>query len=722
MKIRYKLLILLLCVSLSPILVMRFMAQSAMFSLSEELSGQVADYLVAQAKAQLLQVVEMHVELLGRERRAVNAALELQADAVRKRLTSPVPDGASPETARIALPGRGVGADMELGGNENNQTPPAGERGPLAAASRKQAYIIPQGGDRTAFDDDIARLEPLADDFAHIRKMLNDAPIRQLAVLPNRLTAFFPGQDRIPAHADLTRARWRRLAAKLKGPSWSPPFINPFTRSPVLCAAMPVFGENDRLLAVTAMFLPLGRMLGMETLMRHVSPDTKAFLVNVSDLDGEKRLRVAARRRDGGQRRTWNMPEAKEWLQSGSTEQLRAVLEDVENRRAAVRRLEFEGRDALWAYAPAKGPGSLMVIAPVADVLAASRAAESYVKESIADQFYTTGAIGFVVVCLTVILSIFGSRSVTRPITRLAKASRKLAGGDFSTRVEVKGKDEISELGRLFNTVVPQLKDSMRMRESLELAMEVQRSLLPAAPPAMDGLDIAAVSIYCDETGGDYYDFFTLEGDKAGRLGVAVGDVTGHGVGAALLMTTARALLRPRVKKPGDPAVIAADVNNSLTDDTYGTGRFMTLYYAEIDPVERSIAWVRAGHDPAMLLEPDTGAFAELGGKGVTLGVIEGAAYEGQTLAGIKPGGVLFIGSDGIWEARNTDNEMFGKKRLRQTIRQNADKPAADIMNAVTAALDDFCAGRPLEDDVTLVVVKFQEAPAAHASGGLRTS
>jgi sigma-B regulation protein RsbU (phosphoserine phosphatase) len=296
---------------------------------------------------------------------------------------------------------------------------------------------------------------------------------------------------------------------------------------------------------------------------------------------------------------------------------------------------------------------------------------------------------------------------VTRSAADLARAARRLAQGDFSARAHPRGRDELAELGGIFNDMAPQLADRVRMRESLELAMEVQHRLLPKSPPRLPGLDMAAISIYCDETGGDYYDFFEFADRKAGRVGLVVGDVTGHGVGAALLMATARALLRPRTEEGGTPGEIVAGVNRDLTLDTMGTGRFMTLFYLEIDPSARRLAWARAGHDPALLHDPRAGTFRELDGRGIPLGIVEDAAYEDKDMGGVPDGAVLVIGSDGIWETRNPAGEMFGKDRLRQVVREKSAAGAAAVLEAVVQALDDFRGGGPQEDDVTLVVAAF---------------
>jgi hypothetical protein len=160
-----------------------------------------------------------------------------------------------------------------------------------------------------------------------------------------------------------------------------------------------------------------------------------------------------------------------------------------------------------------------------------------------------------------------------------------------------------------------------RLRHSLELAREVQQKLLPRQNPVIAGLDIAGRSIYCDETGGDYYDFIPLEQDGKQKLAVVVGDVSGHGISSALIMATVRASLRQRLSLPGSISRIIGDVNRQLAGDVEDSGQFVTLFFLTLDPVERSLKWVRAGHDPAIFYDPAAARIEELAGDGLVLGV-----------------------------------------------------------------------------------------------------
>ena len=248
--------------------------------------------------------------------------------------------------------------------------------------------------------------------------------------------------------------------------------------------------------------------------------------------------------------------------------------------------------------------------------------------------------------------------------------------------------------------------DLTDQKQALALAAEVQKSLLPQGGIHLPGLDVAGKNVSCEEIGGDYFDFLEQKDYPAAPFSIVVGDIAGHGVDAALLMTTARAFLRMRASQSGNIADIVTEMNRHLTLDVLDTGRFMTLFYLAIDPRNERMQWVRAGHDPAILYDPSRNSFEELAGTGIALGLNEEFRYEENQKAGLSDGQIIALGTDGIWEACNEEGKMFGKKRFRDVIRGNAKENATHILSAVYDELGSFTRGRTSEDDITLVVAK----------------
>ncbi len=251
--------------------------------------------------------------------------------------------------------------------------------------------------------------------------------------------------------------------------------------------------------------------------------------------------------------------------------------------------------------------------------------------------------------------------------------------------------------------------DMTEHKKALALAGEVQKSLLPQSKPDVQGLDVAGRNVSCDEIGGDYFDFLWRRENPDGPFSVVVGDITGHGVDSALLMTSARAFLRMRASQPGTMSEVVTAMNRHLTQDVLETGRFMTLFYLTVDPQKDRIDWVRAGHDPAILYDPQQDAFVELKGTGVALGVNDAFKYAENRHDGLANGQVIAIGTDGIWEAFNKKGAMFGKKRFKDTIRQNAAAGADEILNSVYKQINQFTEGQKTEDDITLVIIKINK-------------
>jgi len=348
-------------------------------------------------------------------------------------------------------------------------------------------------------------------------------------------------------------------------------------------------------------------------------------------------------------------------------------------------------------YRLMEAPWTLVVFSPGKEVLA------PIIRFRI---HYIATGLSILLLVLLLIRMVMG-RTVSS-IKQVSTAAEKIAQGRYGPPLPVKTEDEVGQLTRSFNSMVLQLEEGVRLKEALDLAMEIQQSFLPQKSPVVNGLDIAGTAIYCDETGGDYYDFLHLFELGDGRIAVAVGDVVGHGIGAALLMTTVRAFLRGRVTHSGSAAEMITDVNRLMCIDTEHTGDFMTLFFLLLDTNEREIQWVRAGHDPAIVYDPVSGSFEELKGSGMALGVDDNAQFQDNSSAGWSCGQVVVIGTDGIWETVNPQGEMYGKDRLREVIKSNSQLSAEQIMQAIISDLTEFRQNAPQNDDVTLVVVKTQ--------------
>ncbi|MEM1331707.1 MAG: SpoIIE family protein phosphatase [Planctomycetota bacterium] len=337
----------------------------------------------------------------------------------------------------------------------------------------------------------------------------------------------------------------------------------------------------------------------------------------------------------------------------------------------------------------------LYIALPEADLLAS-------VKRTRERLLLAGGGVILVVASLSIALS----SGITRRMRSVNSHVRAVSEGDFESRLDESGPKEWRILAGDLNQMAEDLETYLETQKGLEVAMEVQQALLPESVPEPEGLEVAGHSKYCDETGGDYYDFLELSQSGATGQLVAVGDVMGHGVAAALLMATARAALRAHAPTSGSLGRLMTRVNDVLAADARH-GRFMTLSILVFEPSDRSVRWSSAGHDPAIVVDPETGEVAELEGGDMPLGITEGVDYEEYTETKLPQGALVLVGTDGVWEMANDDGEMYGKDRLLGILREMRKEPVQRIIDAIDRDLVAFRSGAPVKDDVTFVVVRF---------------
>jgi sigma-B regulation protein RsbU (phosphoserine phosphatase) len=307
---------------------------------------------------------------------------------------------------------------------------------------------------------------------------------------------------------------------------------------------------------------------------------------------------------------------------------------------------------------------------------------------------------------LAVILAMILARRVSGPVMKLAAYMHHVGEGDLTLQADFGGAREFRQLSAALNRMIADLRDRLRLRHSLGVAMQVQQNLLPSEPPKITGLDIAGFSAYSDETGGDYFDYLLLRRSDRQALLVAIGDVTGHGIGSALSMAGARAILRSHATETGDLGELLGRMNRQLIQDLR-PGVFMTMELFLIIPGGETMFSASAGHDPAIIFDPQTGEFSETSSGDIPLGIEGEVAYGELTYKPVRPGQVIVMATDGVWEADAENGEMFGKDRLREAIRATAGKTADEISAAINQALTDFRGSAKQRDDVTFVVVKI---------------
>lgn len=351
-------------------------------------------------------------------------------------------------------------------------------------------------------------------------------------------------------------------------------------------------------------------------------------------------------------------------------------------------------KDVCVFYQLDQAPWTLVVVAPGEKVL------QPLINFR---QIYLTITFGAALIILLIIY-ILTSR-INRDINQVSDAAAELAQGHFGAPLPVRSRDEIGVLNHNFNEMTEQLKEGVQLQQAMQIAHEVQQTLLPDTGYHENGIEIAGTSQYSDETGGDYFDILQFNNDSK-ELAVAVADVVGHGIGAALLMATTRALLRSRLSQTGDVAQITSDVNNLLCKDTMKANNFVTLFLLLIDTDKQTFSWVRAGHEPAIVYTPSNKNFGSLMGQGIALGISDDFYYQQECISFFDEEQIILIGSDGVWDAENKTGEQFGKERIHRLLEETAHFSAQEIVKHIIQAINAFQGDNKQIDDITLVIIK----------------
>ncbi len=242
--------------------------------------------------------------------------------------------------------------------------------------------------------------------------------------------------------------------------------------------------------------------------------------------------------------------------------------------------------------------------------------------------------------------------------------------------------------------------EKQQMQQALDIARRIQQKFLPQTPPLLEGFDIAGTNISCDETGGDYYDYIQTGPEE---VAIVLGDVSGHGIGSALLMATARASLRSLVTHISRPADMLFHLNNRLAEDME-EGRFMTFFYGILNAKQKTLRYANAGHPYPICYRPSKEEWYTLESTGIPLGIFSQWHFEEGTPFSLQAEDVLLFLTDGVTEAQDAAGEMLGEQWLRDTLRQCYQQSASDILAHILSSLKQRIVHQ--KDDITLVVIK----------------
>jgi serine phosphatase RsbU (regulator of sigma subunit) len=326
-----------------------------------------------------------------------------------------------------------------------------------------------------------------------------------------------------------------------------------------------------------------------------------------------------------------------------------------------------------------------------------------------------------VATALALLAAWFGGGFILRQVDILVAATRRLGAGDLGARAPViDDRSELADLTRTFNDMSGALAARERelraaeaakraaevemavTRAHMQIAEQIQQSLLPQGPLAMAGMQVAGRCKSAESVGGDYFGFFPR---KRGGIDSFVGDVSGHGVGAALLMAEARiTFLTERLAEPG-AARMLGKLNEVLHDDLDHAGHFITACCATFDAATRELKYANGGHPPALLLRAGEKTCTTLEAEGVLLGLQKDVKF-GEVTVKLTAGDIVVLYTDGVTETRDAAGAEFGRARLEAGVVAHRSVDAEAAIDALFADLDRFAGATPRDDDVTIVVMK----------------
>lgn len=328
---------------------------------------------------------------------------------------------------------------------------------------------------------------------------------------------------------------------------------------------------------------------------------------------------------------------------------------------------------------------------------------------------------------------LLAGRQISRPIARLTEELGAFADEDFTgdkesvaemRRLSLSGRSETAEMARTFLDMRRRLRqriteltrvtsEKQQIESQLAIARQIQRGLLPSQPPVAPGFDIAGWSEAADEAGGDFYDWMTT---PDGQVIVSIADVTGHGIGPAIMAAVCRAYARATLTEDGSLEHLVSNLNELLHEDT-PDGQFVTFFVGVLDPLKRRMRGLSAGHGPVMVYRAATGKTETLHTHAAPLGIMEHLSPEPVTQIVFEAGDVLLLISDGFFEWAGRDGQQFGTRRLAESLMRAAGRDSVGIIDSIRADVAAHTAGTVQPDDMTAVVIKCVAAGTAGARG-----
>ena len=526
-------------------------------------------------------------------------------------------------------------------------------------------------------------------------------------------------------HLDPVERSWYRKAADSGKLAWSQVFEDSFGRGFAVACGKPVYGPDGTLRAVVSIGSTLDD-IGTSATELTIGETGYALVVDRSgQIIMSRNLTVDDEGHVVGARN----------LMNEGNESVRDIMRGIASGRSGVSMVEMDGKSLYLAYEPMESiPWGVITVIDVDEVLRPAQEGQARIA-ALSDQAGSEIS-GIIITTLLIFAAVMAATMagaaafgrtlagrITSPISHLTEEVASISGGDLDKRIEVKTGDEIETLADAFNQMTASLKtyihdltavtaEKERIGAELNVATQIQHDMLPCIFPAFPErheFDIYATMDPAKEVGGDFYDFFMVDDT---HLAVVMADVSGKGVPAALFMVIAKTIIKNQALT-GEPLAQVFDRANDQLCENNGEGLFVTAFMGLLDINSGDFTFVNAGHN-APLLRRRGGEYEYLKmDPGFVLAGLEGMRYESDRLR-LEPGDTLFLYTDGVTEALDPNEELFGEDRLKAALNRDEAKELKmnELLPYIRAALRDFADGAEQADDITMLGITYRGASA----------
>ncbi|MFZ0006423.1 MAG: SpoIIE family protein phosphatase [Methanoregula sp.] len=607
-------------------------------------------------------------------------------------------------------------AELQRNPPVQSSLPTYPESNPPANSSSGAVLFFAPGATATPGSEEARTLTGLADNLKAVYNADTEMTGVYIAT-DSGMLLFYPGVGNFPTGFDPRTREWFFKAKGRSGPVWSEkPYFDAAFSSNLIMTCSEAVSSPDYGTWVIGSDVST-KTIDEDYIGQTLGNDGYAVLLN------EKGDVISSPEQSPGEKK-WDDQFIPVNAFSINNSGLSDVAENMTSGLSGTAKVSYNGTEIYVAYAPVRSMNwSLALSLPASQILGPVEIFTDTINTSTQGTendidtqtklFGTVFSILFVVILLVVFLvSVVLSRVITRPVSTLKKGTAALSKGDLDFRVSIHSGDEFEDLAHSFNQMASALKDNIenlrkttaekeRYAKELEIARSIQTSFLPENMPEIAGYDISAVMIPAMEVGGDFYDFIPA---GEGKWAFIVADVSGKGVSAALFMAMSRTLLRASLEGTTNLSGALSAANRMIAQNA-PSGMFVTVFSALLDPVNRTLTSINAGHNPPIVVRSGGGEPVFLKEDGIAMGVLTEMRSTPDQID-LGPGDLVILYTDGVTEAFDARYTAFGEERLAGIVKKYQTLPASTVMERIISGIREFTGSAPQSDDITLVVIR----------------